>query len=878
MSSPMTRPRPGEPRYFVKRSPNDVSPAKMMSREEAAEMMMRTEFSEFRRRTSSPENLTSEKSTGETHVVETVAARLVAAANARAEEAERRSFETEERAAVRIAEAEFQAEEARASLEDARVTIGQLEHHVAETEVRRSAEMKKKKSRAGQSDDGSGFNEEDARDAKHEEDASMSALKTALAESNRNRLRVEMDAEALRETVDDLTKAVSATREAAKRALEARERDARDSEHALRERLRETEKAFARERSLRNEAEAISRGHETRRIRAIESVLRRTASNRSRKLGSILTSTTREGDSSSEIALTSAEEDLVAIEGEHLRELDRLRGELAVARDAVGKANLAKLSAESATGKAQEEVDRLTQENAVVSRSLNDASSGLGGTGTAVVLRTLKALDAAEARAVSIFKTATAASAAARKALDAAEEMTTNDEVLASIEAIERGLESNWVVGRDVLRAAWSVAGETRERLETARTEQSRLGARLERATLREANARVRADISRRSKAFARITVSDGYPKFTRATSGAHADEPDADGAASGVAFGHEGTEGSEAGGKSVNLRDDRLSDDPLSTPSRLTRRPMLVESLPRRWTSSRPVTRSGRSVSPGPPPRPPAATRGRSPGPTESRSKTQPRSPVSSPSRSPVRTRGSSPSAAAHRSPASRVSPTRSSHDPRSPSRLSTLTSPTREVKRASSEASHGARRRVTFGEDETRVFPSTRPQTAPAQSSTRSRVGAYIRGETLTVVSPAREKREAARRLAASAAAKEKASEAARLASTRTPPRSRTAARLWSTEPKSFRRPSSAGTSVFSTAPKRSPSSGTVSDGVSKGAAAAALKRPALSRSPLTKSPSRSPSRASPPPRAAVMASQRSPSKPPPNRDQIVSRTLRP
>ena len=39
MSSPLARPRPGEPRYFVKRSPGGVSPAKMMSREEAAEMI-----------------------------------------------------------------------------------------------------------------------------------------------------------------------------------------------------------------------------------------------------------------------------------------------------------------------------------------------------------------------------------------------------------------------------------------------------------------------------------------------------------------------------------------------------------------------------------------------------------------------------------------------------------------------------------------------------------------------------------------------------------------------------------------------------------------------------------------------------------------------
>ena len=39
MSSPLARPLPGEPRYFVKRSPGGVSPAKMMSREEAAQVV-----------------------------------------------------------------------------------------------------------------------------------------------------------------------------------------------------------------------------------------------------------------------------------------------------------------------------------------------------------------------------------------------------------------------------------------------------------------------------------------------------------------------------------------------------------------------------------------------------------------------------------------------------------------------------------------------------------------------------------------------------------------------------------------------------------------------------------------------------------------------
>ena len=145
MSSPLARPRPGEPRYFVKRSPGGVSPAKMMSREEAAEMMMRTEFSAFSRgvdadvsASATPEKRRS-RSRSDFRAADTdkVAARLVAAANARAEDAERRAFETEERAAARVADVEHDARQAADALGDARRVIAELEHHVAETAMRR---------------------------------------------------------------------------------------------------------------------------------------------------------------------------------------------------------------------------------------------------------------------------------------------------------------------------------------------------------------------------------------------------------------------------------------------------------------------------------------------------------------------------------------------------------------------------------------------------------------------------------------------------------------------------------------------------------------------------------------------------------------------
>jgi hypothetical protein len=144
MSSPLARPRPGEPRYFVKRSPGGVSPAKMMSREEAAEMMMRTEFSAFSRgvdavasTSATPEKRPESPRATRAADTDKVAARLVAAANARAEDAERRAFETEERAAARVADAEHDARQAADALGDARRVIAELEHHVAETAMRR---------------------------------------------------------------------------------------------------------------------------------------------------------------------------------------------------------------------------------------------------------------------------------------------------------------------------------------------------------------------------------------------------------------------------------------------------------------------------------------------------------------------------------------------------------------------------------------------------------------------------------------------------------------------------------------------------------------------------------------------------------------------
>ena len=92
-------------------------------------------------------------------------------------------------------------------------------------------------------------------------------------------------------------------------------------------------------------AEEVSREHERRRIRAIERLLKRTArrDEPSALRAALLESNaeadeTRDGDAASSfVSLTSAEEELVAIEGEHARELERLRGEVVAAKAETAK-------------------------------------------------------------------------------------------------------------------------------------------------------------------------------------------------------------------------------------------------------------------------------------------------------------------------------------------------------------------------------------------------------------------------------------------------------------------------------------------------------------------------------------------------------------
>ena len=862
MSSPLARPLPGEPRYFVKRSPGGVSPAKMMSREEAAEMMMRTEFSAFSRgvdavasTSATPEKRPESPRATRAADTDKVAARLVAAANARAEDAERRAFETEERAAARVADAEHDARQAADALGDARRVIAELEHHVAETAMRRD-----ERTSAVRPDDG-------VADAERA---------NAVAEANRRRLAAELEVDELKAELEEAAKSTTATRDAARRALEAREKDARASDEALRARLVEVETAFARERESRTKAEATAQEHERRRIRAIERLLERTArrDEPSALRAALVSADADVNRPAKSVTLTSAEEELVAIEGEHERELERLRADLAAAKAETARSVARAEASDALLKKTRREGETTRSENEHLYRVIDRSNSTLGPKGTSVALRALKALDAIEARAVATYRVATRAMDVARRACDAAEDVASNDATPPAIAEIERGVEGNWVVSRDVLSETWHVAGETRGTLRRVREEAATLGARLERAATREANARVRADVARRSKAFRALSVTDTYPKEKENESDVVDVIDD---------IGIRGSTQTEAGG--------RVESDDLDTPLRLTRRPMSTSSSSPRTRRDRPASAGplGVSNAASPASRVEIPPRGRSPvwnpGSSSARPKTNTGTREKARSARPARADSTTRPANRLGDPSRTPSPARSSLS-RSPS--------------AFASRSPGARRRVTFGEVTTwrhlspgpahrRLGLNThRPRSAPGRAGnarTASRVGAYIRGETGSVTSATEEKKALARR-AAVAAAEKAAAEARAKASN---PRSRTAPRPWHTEPRSF----GSNLRARNLRPPYGPNSDISPSPSPEVGARSPTRRvrlgPSRDASPSRRGVSRSPSRRSlqkphPPPRDAVIASQRSPSKSPPtpgsqrHRDAIVSRTLKP
>jgi hypothetical protein len=638
----------------------------------------------------------------------------------------------------------------------------------------------------------------------------------------------------------------------------------------------EVETAFARERESRTKAEATAQEHERRRIRAIERLLERTARrDEPSALRAALVSADADANRPTKsVTLTSAEEELVAIEGEHARELERLRADLAAARAETARSVARAEASDALVRKARREGETTRSENEHLYRVIDRSNSTLGPKGTSVALRALKALDAIEARAVATYRVATRAMDVARRACDAAEDVASNDATPPAIAEIERGVEGNWVVSRDVLSETWHVAGETRGTLRRVREEAATLGARLERAATREANARVRADVARRSKAFRALSVTDTYPKEKENESDVVDVIDD---------IGIRGSTQTEAGG--------RVESDDLDTPLRLTRRPMSTSSSSPRTRRDRPASAGplGVSNAASPASRVEIPPRGRSPvwnpGSSSARPKTNTGTREKARSARPARADSTTRPANRLGDPSRTPSPARSSLS-RSPS--------------AFASRSPGARRRVTFGEVTTwrhlspgpahrRLGLNThRPRSAPGRAGnarTASRVGAYIRGETGSVTSATEVKKAMARR-AAVAAAEKAAAEARAKASN---PRSRTAPRPWHTEPRSF----GSNLRARNLRPPFGPNSDRSPSPSPEVGARSPTRRvrlgPSRDASPSRRGVSRSPSRRSlqkphPPPRDAVIASQRSPSKSPPapgsqrHRDAIVSRTLKP
>ena len=234
--------RPGDPVHFVKRSPSR-SPAKMMSREEAAEMMLRTEL----RRSA------SRSSAGGQFEVD--------AANARADAAERRSFEIEENAALRVAEAEELADAAQDAAVEASTRARMEASLRAELERELAAARGDTAHRAPPEprvhhpvvapasthvdvsiDRSRGVSPSPAKPAEPAEPAPAS--EDAVAVANRRRMRAELGAE-----------------------------DARARLSAALANLDETRHELETERRRRASVEVKLAAHETRRANAVESLI-----------------------------------------------------------------------------------------------------------------------------------------------------------------------------------------------------------------------------------------------------------------------------------------------------------------------------------------------------------------------------------------------------------------------------------------------------------------------------------------------------------------------------------------------------------------------------------------------------------------------------
>ena len=521
--------------HFVKRSPSR-SPAKMMSREEAAEMMLRTELRESASRSSAGGQFE------------------VDAANARADAAERRSFEIEENAALRVAEAEELADAAQDAAVEASTRARMEASLRAELERELAAARGDTAHRAPPEprvhhpvvapasthvdvsiDRSRGVSPSPAKPAEPAEPAPAS--EDAVAVANRRRMRAELDAE-----------------------------DARARLSAALANLDETRHELETERRRRASVEVKLAAHETRRANAVESLIARerrrgeravrvgdgadASSGRTSFTAELRRGRDRDAANAAEAlhraatpnqaaafaaaasvasvadvsGLTSAEEDLVALEAEHQRERDHLRGELVSARAEMAAGIVAANDAREDAAAARAEADAARADVNRVYDGLRRADRGLGVGGARAVLVALRALDALEGRAVGVYKVAAGALDLCRRACDAAEDALDDVESAAERDAtenLEEGVERHWRVSRDVLTEAWGNARVYRERFEDVRAEAAMLGASLERTAVREANQRARAETLRRSREYDRLSAVDSLPS-TRAPSAAN--------------------------------------------------------------------------------------------------------------------------------------------------------------------------------------------------------------------------------------------------------------------------------------------------------------------------------------------------------------------
>ena len=176
-------------------------------------MMLRTEFAKEKRATPSGSPEKPPRGGGERQLPDAVAARLIAVANTKADDAERRVFEMEESTAKRVANAEAHTESAREELRVARNEIGALEHHVATLSMKQRDDLSELKLIKTETND--------------------MVMSNALKDADNKRLRAESALEAANDKNDELTKALQATRDAARRAITDLSGDTQNRNRAL---------------------------------------------------------------------------------------------------------------------------------------------------------------------------------------------------------------------------------------------------------------------------------------------------------------------------------------------------------------------------------------------------------------------------------------------------------------------------------------------------------------------------------------------------------------------------------------------------------------------------------------------------------------------